>query len=90
MSDLKLLDTEEYSELSTLGASAFLLKKLRAAISAAGVVPSFVLNLFQAFANPCTMAARTSAVAKVVIVLLNPLSTLTWFDRRTVRDVRGE
>jgi hypothetical protein len=90
MSDLKLLDTDEYSDLNKLGASSFLLKKLKEAISTSGVVPAFVSNLFQAFSNPCTLAARTSACAKVVIVLLNPLSTLTWFDRRTRRDVRGE
>jgi hypothetical protein len=88
--DLKLLETADYSELSGYGASAFLLKKLKAAISARGVVPSFVLTLFQTFSNPLTMAARTSSCAKVAIVLLNPLITLTWLDRRTRRDVRGE
>jgi hypothetical protein len=39
MSDLKLLDTDEYAELKTLGASSFLLKQLQAAI-AEGAVPA--------------------------------------------------
>jgi hypothetical protein len=33
MSDFKLLGTDEYSELESLGASSFLLKKLKAAVT---------------------------------------------------------
>jgi hypothetical protein len=58
LTDLKLLGTDEYTELKELGASAFLLKRLQAAITAgAALAYRLCSELLQAFIY--TWAARS-------------------------------